>query len=109
MTTVSLKQLEQKTFRFNLKETKEVYWAYLSEGIYLGYRKGPRKCAWVGRVKKKDEKKYYKVTFGETDCSRVNDNYFYMSYEEAIKALNEWSSKKRIARQYIRKTTCKET
>lgn len=100
MTTVTLSEISNQSFRWSLSESKEVYWAYVRDGVYLGYRKGARKCAWVGRVIKPDQKKYWKKTFGETDCLKHEGKTLAISFEDSIGYLLEWSSKLRTPRKY---------
>lgn len=99
MTTVTLDELANQSFRWSLAESKCIYWAYVRDGVYLGYRKGLRKCAWVGRVIKPDEKKYWKKTFGETDCLAAQEKLS-ITFDDAISCLIEWATNLRRPRRY---------
>lgn len=101
--SIELDCLASETFRLNLKERHEVYWAYVYEGVYLGYRKGARKNSWVGRIKMPYLKKYYKKTFGEADCHERENGVTVLSFEQANKLAIDWGSRTKAPRHYRKK------
>lgn len=93
--------MADESFRLSLKESRETYWAYLVEGLYIGYRKGARKNSWKGRIKKPYMKSYFKKTFGEADCRAVKPNgHSVITFKEAVDKVIKWGATARIPRMH---------
>lgn len=70
--------LARKRDRARLKIRREPHWQRLSEGAYLGFRRGPD--TWVARFRGRDGKQQYKA-LGE-----------FAEYDDAKRAAEEWLS-----------------
>ena len=58
-------KLHNRESRRALKQRDEPYWRLISEGLYIGYRKGPRGGVW--RVRRFAKGKYTKAALGQAD------------------------------------------
>ncbi len=74
-------KLETRTARASLRMDHEPYWRLISEGLYLGYRKGRRGGKWL--MRQYIQGKYQKRVLGLADDHRDSNGIDVLTYFEA--------------------------
>lgn len=74
-------RLESRTAREKLKPCHEPYWVSIGRTLHLGYRKGIKGGAWIGRLYK--DGKYKKVKLGQADDYLDANNDSVLDYFQA--------------------------
>ena len=86
--------LTRKSSRERLKIRREPYWQRLTEGAYLGFRRGPD--TWIGRYRDRDRKQVYQALHGA------------LEYDDAKKAAETWLQQMGSAMRTVRRGTVRE-
>ena len=86
--------LTRKSSRERLKIRREPYWQRLTEGAYLGFRRGPD--TWIGRYRDRDRKQVYQALHGA------------LEYDNAKKAAETWLQQMGSAVRTVRRGTVRE-
>lgn len=88
--TVAETRIQDRAARARLDVRDHPYWRALSEGIHLGYRRGPRKGSWVARYMPPDARGYVTSALGEADDIRDADGRDILSYKQAFDETLRW-------------------
>jgi integrase len=77
-------KLHNRESRRGLAQRDEPYWRLISEGLYIGYRKGPRGGVW--RVRRLADGKYTKASLGQADDVLDADGTQVLDWSQAQEA-----------------------
>jgi integrase len=92
--TVRDAKLESRQARIRLTARSEPHWRAITEGCHLGYYKGARSGAWIGRFRKPDGA-YVKKRLGAADDIADADGSQFLSYKQAHDAAMAWFEEQR--------------
>lgn len=84
-------RIQDRAARVRLAVRARPYWRYLSQGFFLGYRRGARKGSWVVRLaRESDGSPYQMAGLGEADDARAADGNSVLSYAQAFDKAMHW-------------------
>jgi len=84
-------RIQDRAARLRLEVRSNPYWRFLSEGHYIGYRRGARKGTWVIKWAVNEEgKTYASAGLGEADDVREADGKTILSYRQAFDKALHW-------------------
>lgn len=87
--TVRNAKLDSRSARVKLARKPEPYWTVISKGCALGYRKGAKGGAWIGRFRDEAGKQHYQ-SLGGADDALDSDGVVCLSYVEAQREAEKW-------------------
>lgn len=87
--TVRDAKIETRQARLKLAVQREPHWRAITEGLHLGYHKGPRSTGWFARFRKPD-KSYLKTRLGGADDALEADGLKFLTYRQAYEAAGSW-------------------
>lgn len=82
--------LESARSRSGLPQRTPAYWARLSEGKHLGYRKGLTGGHWLARAYDLRSKKRLQKALGEADDGKPADGEFVLTFDQAKARAEAW-------------------
>jgi len=87
--TVRNTNLDTRSARANnTKRRKSPYWAWISAGFALGYRKGPKSGVWIAKLVKPGFRR--EVTLGPADDALDPDGVRILNYAQAQEKARDW-------------------
>lgn len=86
-------RLETREARSRLKQQHEPYWRLVHQGLYIGYRKGPRGGVWF--LRRLVGRRYLKSRLGLADDTRDANGAQVLSYKQAHKKATGNRSRRR--------------
>lgn len=87
--TVRDARLDTRTARAKLAARHEPHWRAIDAGMHLGYRRGPRKAAWIARFLTR-KSRYLKKSLGIADDTQDADGVVILSFSEAQEKARSW-------------------
>ena len=87
---------DSRTAREKLRQRREPYWAKISKGCFLGYRRIAVSGTWIARYRDHDGKQHYRA-LGAADDSMEANAKTVLNFEQAQDAARAWF--KTVARE----------
>lgn len=86
-------KLDTRSSRTKLRERREPYWAIISSGCQLGYRRGAKGGTWIAKLRIDDGKRYYE-SLGAADDIRDADGLTVFSFVQAQEKARQFFKRK---------------
>ncbi len=86
---------DSRTAREKLRQRREPYWAKISKGCFLGYRRIAICGTWIARYRDHDGKQHYRA-LGAADDSMEANAKTVLTYEQAQDVARAWFNREAL-------------
>ena len=91
--TVRNAKIDTRSARTKLTQRREPYWAVLTQGCAIGYRKGKNSGSWIARWRGSDQKQHYHaIGAADDNLNQEESGTAILAYKEAQEQARNWFS-----------------